>query len=261
MRYINSIVLRLRNIITHDRFSWINKDRSLHLDLLQHLDRKFHSPEPLIDMGNYALTQSILDSLNEDSIVLSGGVEFHIDFEEELSKVKNPIIHFFEVDPRSFDWFKKNYSTKEKFILHELGLGDSESKFPVYGSPNQAWSSAIDQNLIQSSTLNYQIIGEAQTTTIPIFCSKHSIETIDLLKLDIEGFALITIRTAWAGKVFPKTILFEIERGDNEPSASYFDEVYSIINEAKGYGYKVIFVPRTDGYTSQASQFILTLID
>jgi len=258
MRYWNSIVLRLRNIIIHDRFSWINKDRALHLDLLNYLQEKFPATEQLVEIGNYALTNKILDTLNKNSIVISGGVEFHIDFEDALSDLKEPRIHFFEVDPRSFQWFKENYSNKENYKLHEVGLADCESEFPVYGSPNKAWSSAIDSNLIESSTLNYEIIGTAKTTTVPIFCKNQNIETIDLLKLDIEGFALKTIRACWEESIYPKNILFEIERGDTQSSASYFDEVFSILSEAKAFGYEMIFVPRTDGYTSQASQFIFT---
>lgn len=259
MKYWNSIILRLRNIVIHDRFSWINRDRVLHLDLLNYLQEKYPSAEALIDIGNYALTDKILDNLNQDSIIISGGVEFHIDFEDALSDLKDPFIHFFEVDPRSFKWFKEQYSQKQKYTLHEFGLADAESEFPVYGSPNKAWSSAIDSDLIESSTLNYEVIGSSKTTTIPIFCRNHNIENIDLLKLDIEGFALRTIRACWEGNIFPKNILFEIERGDNQSSASYFDEVFSILSEAKAFGYEIIFVPRTDGYTSQASQFILTL--
>ncbi len=259
MRYWNSITLRLRNILSHDWFSWINKDRTLHLELLKHLKEKYPPSEDLIEIGNYALTKKILDSLDKDSIVISGGVEFHIDFEDALSDLKEPRMHFFEVDPRSFEWFKENYSHQDNYVLHEFGLADCESEFPVYGSPNKAWSSAIDSNLIESSTLNYEVIGSAKTTTIPIFCSNNDIKSIDLVKLDIEGFALKTIRECWKQEVFPKNILFEIERGDSQSSTFYFDEVFSILSEAKGFGYKIIFVPRNDGYTSQASQFIFTV--
>ena len=66
-------------------------------------------------IANYAIPESLLSSLMPNDLILSGGVEFHIEFEEELNKLKNLEFHFFEDDPRSMSWFKNKFKHKNNF--------------------------------------------------------------------------------------------------------------------------------------------------
>ena len=48
-------------------------------------------------IANYAIPESLLSSLMPNDLILSGGVEFHIEFEEELNKLKNLQFHFLKL--------------------------------------------------------------------------------------------------------------------------------------------------------------------
>ena len=109
--FLKKLKTKIVGLLGHDFFAFMFKNRREHLSYAKELKSLYPKPDKMTALGNYELPSSVLDSLNFDSIIITGGVEFHIEFEELLDNICNASFHFFEVDKRSIDWFKLN---KEK---------------------------------------------------------------------------------------------------------------------------------------------------
>lgn len=261
MKLIHSARNRVRNLVNKDRFSWLDRDRASHLRLRQYLTRRYPLDGDVTQLGNYTFPTALLPILRKHPIAISGGVEFHIDFEVELSKLLPIQIHFFEVDAKSVEWFKSNYGERSDFLINHVGLSSKEELLDVLGDANRAWSSTVDTNLAASSNLHWEVIGKVQTTTVGQYCAHRRIADIGMMKLDIEGFATRVIHSTWDDDILPMTIVFELERGAKEDIFDYSDRLFSLLKRAAELEYVIWHMPRKDGYSSFSTDFILVRAD
>ena len=257
MTLIDSARNRVRNIVNKDKFSWLDKDRASHLRLRDYLTHRYPMTGELEQLGNYAFPTALFPILRKHPLAISGGVEFHIDFEVELSKIVPMQFHFFEVDARSIEWFRGKYSDRSDFLINHLGLSSKVEQLDVLGDMKCAWSSTVDQNLAASSKRHWGVIGKVQTTTVGQYCAQREISEIGMMKLDIEGFATRVIHSSWDDRIMPKVLVFEVERGATENIFDYSDRLFSLLKRAEDLEYVTWHVPRTDGYSSFSTDFIL----
>lgn len=95
-------------------------------------------------------------------------------------------VHAFEVAPRTFELLEMNNQKsplRSRLDLHEIGLSDFTGKQTMYFFP--------DHNELTCDGPRHEgfaaIPFEANFTTLDTFCGEHGIETIDYLKIDVEG--------------------------------------------------------------------------
>lgn len=93
----------------------------------------------------------------------------------------------FEPVPSTFDILKENLNSFSDIEFVEKGLYKENCPFEI-----NLYSSNTHSSIVDIQGLNYQSTG---TTTIDLvrgddFCSENGIESIDLLKLDLEGVEL-----------------------------------------------------------------------
>jgi hypothetical protein len=256
---IDSARNRVRNIVNKDRFSWLDQDRASHLRLREYLTQRYPMTGDVTQLGNYAFPNALFPILRKYPVAISGGVEFHIDFEVELTEVVPQQIHFFEVDAKSVEWFRSHYGNRSDFLINHLGLSSKAEQLDVLGDINRAWSSTVDKRLAASSNQRWDVIGKVETTTVGHYCRQQGISDIGMMKLDIEGFATRVIHSTWDDGILPKTIVFEIERGTTENIFDYSDRLFSLLKRAGDLDYVTWHVPRKDGYSSFSTDFILVL--
>ena len=178
-----------------------------------------------------------LSSLNENSIIISGGAGEDISFELEIASKVNPtiyvvdptpqaIVHYKLVkqlgrnprrviysnssrqDPNSYDTSRVDF-TKIHFL--ELALWEKSTELKLYepldGSRDSSHSiSGIDNNYRRKT--NHILV---KTTSIPELLRVYKLERIDLLKLDIEGAALEVLLSTFVSGIFPSQIILEID--------------------------------------------------
>tara|TARA_B110001450_G_scaffold239547_1_gene247519 strand:- start:11386 stop:12186 length:801 start_codon:yes stop_codon:yes gene_type:complete len=252
------IKTRVASFITRDTFSFMFKDRREHLNFSKTLITIYKKPQHMSILGNYELPTKVLESFNESSLIITGGVEFHIEFEEMLDDLTSAQFHFFEVDSRSISWFKEKYKEKKNFKIFEKGLGATIGSLPVYGNVSMGWSSSVDPKIYNGSMLDWQEIGETEITTIEQYCKNSNINKIDLLKLDIEGMAREVLIAAWDSNIFPLNILLEIERGESEKFSDYKKDIDTFIDRAIQHDYEIIFLERKDAFNSFTLEFFLS---
>lgn len=253
---ISKISNRLVKFYGHDFFSFISQDRSKHLQYIKTLKQKFPKPSGMKEIENYSVPPKFLEEISQSSVILTGGVEFHIEFEDALDQIAGACFHFFEIDERSIKWFKEN-KAKKNFKINSMGLGSEKKLLPVYGNINMGFSSSAEPDIYKKSKLNFEKIGESKITTVKDYCEENKISEIFLLKLDIEGMALEVLNSCWDSGIYPQNIILEIERPPAQKFLTYFEIIESFISKAHLLEYELIFLPRGDSYNSFTAEFFL----
>ena len=257
---LGSLKNRFNNILAHDLFVWLDHERSDHLMFNQRLERDYTAPVSLVKVGTYWLPENFKQVLCDRPYIISGGVEFHIEFESAISELLPSVkIDLFDVDIRSIKWFQESFAGNTRLQIHHLGLSDSIHSMSVYGSARRGWSSSVDHSHIVNSPLSWEKVCEANLITV----GKHltdsglSPDAIGILKLDIEGMADRVIKNTLCSGIFPRIILFEMERAQKIPFTVFQERVLELLSIAQEAQYSVQFIPRSDKYTSFSSEFLL----
>ena len=121
--------------------------------------------------------------LNSNSVVYSVGVGSNIDFDLALIQQLKLEVYAFDPTPRSIEWIKKQSLSKSfKFIPVGLGSNDGEMEFFPPRKESSTHFSPIDRY----DNLEVETI-KAPVKTLKSIAQELDHQTIDLLKMDIEG--------------------------------------------------------------------------
>jgi FkbM family methyltransferase len=96
------------------------------------------------------------------------------------------VIHAFEVAPRTFDELadaRMRSEDRARLIVHPQGLSDSAGKQTMYFFPEDPQLTCD----IARHDSRKSVPFEATLTTLDAFCSEKGIDTVDFLKIDVEG--------------------------------------------------------------------------
>lgn len=98
-------------------------------------------------------------------------------------------VHAFEPSPAAFAVLQTlaGVNARGNIVLNQLAVSDEEGSLTlhVYAERHAGLTSAVPRNL--DSVAPAETI-EVPTTTLTAYCRAHAIDTIDLLKIDVEGF-------------------------------------------------------------------------
>lgn len=121
--------------------------------------------------------------LNSNSVVYSVGVGSNIDFDLALIQELKLAVYAFDPTPRSIEWIgKQSLSKSFKFIPMGLGSNDGEMEFFPPRKESSTHFSPIDRyDNLQVETI------KAPVKTLKSIAQEFGHQTIDLLKMDIEG--------------------------------------------------------------------------
>ena len=121
--------------------------------------------------------------LNSNSVVYSVGVGSNIDFDLALIEELKLAVYAFDPTPRSIEWIKKQSLSKSfKFIPVGLGSNDGEMEFFPPRKESSTHFSPVDRY----DNLGVETI-KAPVKTLKSLAQEFGHQTIDLLKMDIEG--------------------------------------------------------------------------
>ena len=111
---------------------------------------------------------------------------------EMLRTFPSASIHSFEPSPRTFEQLGKQFGSRPNIKLYNLALGDEAGQMPF--TVFNDWS--VNDSLLKpawSSPANSVTVSVA---TLDQFCEQQSIEGIDWLKIDTQGYDLRVLRGA-----------------------------------------------------------------
>ena len=157
------------------------------------------------DYGGFLVATDILDKINKkrNLIVYSFGIGEDLSFSKDVLKRWNCDIYAFDPTPKAVQYVKQSNLVKsEGFHFYEWGISDQNGtgkfhlpKEEIYVPKNLVGYSDVQEvsgSIIQHEGVEGEIIDvELKTLKTIMRCLNH--ETIDLLKMDIEGaeFAVI----------------------------------------------------------------------
>lgn len=201
--------------------------------------------------NNFEILKKIIDYNNEINIFDVGANEGRW-IDEAMDNFNNATIHAFEPSEKEFNILKNKYSAEKKIILNNYALGElkGEKKFNVNykGSlssfydvyENTNWIERQKNNKIFKNNFTLEE-RKIKIDTIDNYVGLKNIESIDILKIDTQGYEPKVldgaIKNLNSKKI--KCILLEIIFSDiYKSNVSFFEIEKNLINN----GYKLVSI-------------------
>ena len=105
----------------------------------------------------------------------------------------NGTINAFEPNPIAFELLKQNVSALPRVHFWNSGLGSTTGQIPFFENSCTDMSSFLKLDEMGWGTEKKSF---ARITTIDQFCLEHKIDSIDILKIDTQGFELEVLKGA-----------------------------------------------------------------
>ena len=250
-----NIFFKIINFIKHqldkDKFYFLSKNRKKHLKYIKLLEKKYNKIEDYTRIANYKVPNKILNLIKRENfkVLISGGVEFHIEFEDEISKRYNKFFHLFEIDNRSINWFNLNYKNNKRLKIFNYGISDNNVTVDCFGSEEMSFSSSMNNNFIENHNNNFVFINKSKVLRLNKILENINKKEIDLLKLDIEGEAIKVIEDSIRLNIYPKIILCELERPKHMDFELYKQKVENLLYSIE-QKYNIIVSRRDDEFNA-----------
>jgi FkbM family methyltransferase len=168
--------------------------------------------------------------LHSDAVIYSGGIGEDITFEQELIRRFGVKIHIF--DPSSVAIRTIALANTDRLLFRPVGLAASTTgKFSIGGgTPSTTWLKAGGSESLPCTTLTHEMAA-----------NRH--DSIDLLKIDIEGFEYEVLENCLAERIPIKQICVEFH--------DFFPEIpkaktKQMIRTLDSYGFDLIHRHRHD---------------
>lgn len=195
-----------------------------------------HLDETLERVGNYACDKD----LNSRSIVYSFGIARDISFERELIRSKGCNVYAYDPTPSAKEFILNeikhpNIGGKLSFKQEALWIEDGTSKF--YSATNSTDQGSLTN--LWSSDSFYEVTCHKLET----FMQENGHDSIDLLKMDIEGAAIKVMRS-WidSGAYIPNSIACEIEHPKHDDL--WLEEVSSLLSDFEKLNFEIFYLSR-----------------
>jgi FkbM family methyltransferase len=111
-----------------------------------------------------------------------------------------PTIHAFEPQPEIFAELERRFGALDRVTLNRIALGERIGSATFYQNSDPATSSLLPLHPESSWARELKLAPRAEievpVDTIDDYCARHGIASIDLVKLDIQGFEPDCLRGA-----------------------------------------------------------------
>lgn len=115
-------------------------------------------------------------------------------------------IYCFEPSKDTFNQIKKNVIENKNIIINNLWLWEREQILVLYSIKNDSWWASLYNRDLSHINLNSNLSEKVSITTLDDYTKENNINTITLLKLDIEWYELLALKwwidiiTSWKVK-------------------------------------------------------------
>ncbi len=187
--------------------------------------------------------------ISKDSIVHSFGVGEDISFDIGLIEKYGVTVHAFDPTPRSIQWVK-NQNLTSQFVMHEYGILDYDG-FVNFHPPKDI--NHISHTIIETSQKDEACV-RVPVKKIQTILKELQHNSIDLLKMDIEGAEYSVIKDMQSTDIRPKQLLVEFHHRFKNIGAKETKDAVEIIRKM---GYKLFFISKS----GEELSFILEGLD
>jgi len=148
-------------------------------------------------------------------------------------------IYSFEPMPEVFTLLERKFHENPQIIVNQLAVSDAvgTADFYLHAYTSNVWNSLLpkapDSNIVPEDVSAIKV----PTITIDVFCDRHNINTIDLLKLDIQGGELLALKGAlnMLQKGGIKLIYSEVNFSDLYEGQAMFQDIAAYLHD---FGYR-----------------------
>jgi FkbM family methyltransferase len=111
--------------------------------------------------------------------------------------LREPTIHAFEPNPAAFEVLKKRYGGSPQTSLVNVGVGDTKGTLTLNAVANHTLNSFLP--LTTNGRASFGVHDAPHPIHVPVlvladYAAEHRLSTIDLLKIDTQGFELHVLR-------------------------------------------------------------------
>jgi FkbM family methyltransferase len=148
-------------------------------------------------------------------------------------------IYSFEPVPEVFTILERKFHGNPQIIVNQLAVSDAVGTADIYlhASTVSVWNSLLPK--VSGSNIVPEDVSviKVPTITIDVFCERHNIKTIDLLKLDIQGGELLALKGAlnMLQKRGIKLIYSEVNFCDLYEGQAMFQDIAAYLHD---FGYR-----------------------
>jgi FkbM family methyltransferase len=147
-------------------------------------------------------------------------------------------IYCFEPVPEVFTILERKFHENPQIIVNQLAVSDAvgTADFYLHASTLNVWNSLLPK--VSGSIVPEDLSAvKVPTITIDVFCDRHNIKTIDLLKLDIQGGELLALKGAlnMLQKGGIKLIYSEVNFSDLYQGQAMFQDIAAYLHD---FGYR-----------------------
>ena len=172
-----------------------------------------------------------LNRLNKDSVVYSVGLGLDISFDEQLIVEYGLEVHGFDPTPKSIEHLNQT-GMPEGFVLHKYGISNEDGTQIFHIPVNPDHVSHSTTNHENTSAEAIEVVMKTLTTTM----QELGHNSIDLLKMDIEGSEYAVIEEICSRGIDVKQILIEFHHHFDNISVS---STKSAVKKLSQMGYQV----------------------
>lgn len=176
--------------------------------------------------------------IKPESVVFSIGIGEDISFDEGIAGLGVKKVYLFDPTPKSINYIK---SVGNRSWIHFTNVGvstiDEVVKFYLPKDTDHVSGSVY----VHNNTDNSNAI-EVQLHSVKTLLKMSNCESLDLLKMDIEGSEYQVLQQLMKDKIFPSQICVEFHNRYFKDGNVLFDKT---INSLKNNGYEIFGVSKT----------------
>tara|TARA_B100000900_G_scaffold416215_1_gene450142 strand:- start:22905 stop:23768 length:864 start_codon:yes stop_codon:yes gene_type:complete len=197
----------------------------------------------IINIGNYLLKS---DLLNSKSVIYSFGIGENLGFEKRIAETFKCNVYCFDPTSLAKNFMGKHKYDKDLIFFQPYGIWNTDGKIKFYyqDETNHNNSGGSITNLFETN--NYDFLECLKLSSI---MKKNNHESVDVVKLDIEGASIQVIEDFIGENIHPKQIVVEFEYSETDKIIedefnNWSKKLKEIITLMKSKNYKCYNLPR-----------------
>ncbi|MCS7084742.1 MAG: FkbM family methyltransferase [Bacteroidia bacterium] len=187
------------------------------------------------DYGGWSVCTPLI---RRDSVVYSFGIGTDVSFDLGLIERFGVTVHAFDPTPASIEWVKK-FHDRPDLKVYPYGLADFNGSRTFYPPDNP---DHISHTIVPKTTSSAPAF-EVEFKTLDAIMRELGHDSIDVLKMDIEGAEYGVVDDLTNKKIFPKQLLVEYHH-DMYPGLTKPNTLDSI-GKLRRAGYQLFHVSPT----------------
>ena len=142
------------------------------------------------------------------------------------------LVHCFEPDQNSFAILLDKAKTRSNVTLNNFGLGKENGEYELYSDEIGSGLASLSKRKLDHLGIHFNHMSQVRIERLDSYCSDHSIQNIDLLKIDVEGHELDVLQGGLQMIQSKKIGMISFEFGGcNIDSRTYFQDYWYFFQE------------------------------